>query len=546
MTSLMALTLHYLTEDFQMREFTLEASPVQGNHTADMIRESLISAFQKWGLNEGKLSLMLRDSASPGVKACNDWGIEHASCINHLLHLLVGPFLVPKRKKKDSSDNDGDLDDDVHDCTADGVDDVFDDDDDAWNDDEMMDEIRLVVDDFCKATKFLRTSIKCKELLEKVQSLQQVERILSVHLDVRTRWNSTYLMLRRMLKLQTIITQFQVYYKSAEGKRNFRSSKTKFPDLTEEKWAIIHGLCYLFAAFDKATKYLGGQKYPTFVSALPCLRTIKQHLDNDRMFDNAYEVSSNKKFKSKFQNRYGESPFFESVLAKLESCQKKLLEGFKRRFSGMNFKILWTSLFDPRYAPASHLTEVESTKATASMKQELQNVIVPFLQLPGSSNTAADDTIVLTVLRDDDESSEFDEVSSEAAFVSPQTATAGAQDSPASKLKRYRQQKKSNINDEVDNYLYHLSKADIKAIKCPLEWWAKHRLKYPNVAVGARKWLSVCATSTPSERVFSISGLIDTPKRSNLTGEAIYKQILIHNNWKSLNPSLERLGKVLK
>ena len=59
MTALVALTLHYLTEDFQMPEFTLESSPVQGNHTADMIRNSLISSFEKWGLNEGKLSLML-------------------------------------------------------------------------------------------------------------------------------------------------------------------------------------------------------------------------------------------------------------------------------------------------------------------------------------------------------------------------------------------------------------------------------------------------------------------------------------------------------
>ena len=89
-----------------------------------------------------------------------------------------------------------------------------------------------------------------------------------------------------MLKLQTTITQFQAYYKSVEGKRNFKSCKTKFPNLTEEKWAIIHGMCYLFAAFDKATKHLGGQKYATFVSALPCLRTIKLHLDNDRMLAN--------------------------------------------------------------------------------------------------------------------------------------------------------------------------------------------------------------------------------------------------------------------
>ena len=35
MTALMALTLYYLTEEFEMREFTLEASPVEGNHTAE-------------------------------------------------------------------------------------------------------------------------------------------------------------------------------------------------------------------------------------------------------------------------------------------------------------------------------------------------------------------------------------------------------------------------------------------------------------------------------------------------------------------------------
>jgi hAT family C-terminal dimerisation region len=94
--------------------------------------------------------------------------------------------------------------------------------------------------------------------------------------------------------------------------------------------------------------------------------------------------------------------------------------------------------------------------------------------------------------------------------------------------------------------LYHLSKVDITSIECPLEWLGKNKSKYPNVAVGSRKWLSVCATSTPSERVFLISGLIDTPKRSTLTGEAIYKQVLIQNNWKSLNAPLERLGKVIK
>ena len=177
----------------------------------EMIQNALMASFEKWGLREGKLSLMLRDSAANGAKSCDDWGIKHASCINHILHLLVGPFLVMK-KKKECNEDDGDKD-----ALVDG-DDVFEDNDDTWTDNECMKYVRCVVNNFWKATKFLKRSIKYKELLEKIQYLQQMDCHLSVHLDVRTRWNSTYLMLQRMVKMQTTIDQFQVYYKSAEGK----------------------------------------------------------------------------------------------------------------------------------------------------------------------------------------------------------------------------------------------------------------------------------------------------------------------------------------
>ena len=109
---------------------------------------------------------------------------------------------------------------------------------------------------------------KVQDVIGKKQSLQPVARVLSVHLDIRTRWKSTYLMLRRMLKLQISITQFQLYFRRAEGKRNFLTLKTIFPYLTDKKWATIHELCYLFVSFDKAAACLGGDMYPTFVSAL--------------------------------------------------------------------------------------------------------------------------------------------------------------------------------------------------------------------------------------------------------------------------------------
>ena len=147
-------------------------------------------------------------------------------------------------------------------------------------------------------------------MLERIQHLQLINHHLSVHLDVKTRWNSTYLMLRRMIKMQTTIDQFQVYLKSAEGRRNFRNTKAKFPNLNEEKWAFVHGLCYLFTVFEKATRELGGQKYPTFVSGFPYLRMIKHHLNNQNIFS---VYGPRDKFKTSFYNKCGECPFLESV-----------------------------------------------------------------------------------------------------------------------------------------------------------------------------------------------------------------------------------------
>ena len=86
---------------------------------------------------------------------------------------IYGPFLLFKRKSNDDGE--------------DGVqvygDDVFIDNEEEWTNDHCMAYIRNVVNDFRIATKFLKRSIKCKEMLERIQHLQLINRHLSVHLD---------------------------------------------------------------------------------------------------------------------------------------------------------------------------------------------------------------------------------------------------------------------------------------------------------------------------------------------------------------------------
>ena len=55
----------------------------------------------------------------------------------------------------------------------------------------------------------------------------------------------------------------------------------------------------------------------------------------------------------------------------------------------------------------------------------------------------------------------------------------------------------------------------------PLIWWRNHEASFPLMAKLVKKYLCICATSSPSERLFSTAGDIVTPQRSTLKPEKI-------------------------
>ncbi|CAN0433173.1 unnamed protein product [Laminaria digitata] len=55
---------------------------------------------------------------------------------------------------------------------------------------------------------------------------------------------------------------------------------------------------------------------------------------------------------------------------------------------------------------------------------------------------------------------------------------------------------------------------------------------YPHIAILARKYLAVQASSAASERVFSQGGLVVTKKRNRLSGEMVGDIVFLHERMK--------------
>ena len=83
------------------------------------------------------------------------------------------------------------------------------------------------------------------------------------------------------------------------------------------------------------------------------------------------------------------------------------------------------------------------------------------------------------------------------------------------------------INAEMQTYL-NRPKLDLEDE--PLLWWKHHATEFPILAKLARKCLCVCAMSAASERLFSTSGNIVTPRRSCLKPDKVNMLVFLANN----------------
>ncbi|KAJ3522295.1 hypothetical protein NMY22_g11953 [Coprinellus aureogranulatus] len=151
-----------------------------------------------------------------------------------------------------------------------------------------------------------RSSAKRTEKFKDLQRAQDIVNALVLLLDMKVRWSSTYIMLRRALSLKSFVDEF-VYILSREETNKEKRRKIDDLGLSEEEWQEVALFCELLKHADAAQHAFSSETEPVLYNGLPALERL-------------HRAWSSRKDKKKYE------PFkdaLEAGLAKIEEYYDK-------------------------------------------------------------------------------------------------------------------------------------------------------------------------------------------------------------------------------
>ncbi len=146
--------------------------------------------------------------------------------------------------------------------------------------------LKSELDDVRRLFNFIKLSPKYTQLLQEKCQVLNIK-YLKPKVDVETRWNSTYDMLERAIKLKLVLTFMAVQ------DNKFRNRK-----INETTWEVLELLKEFLKPFYGATVLIFGSNYPTINIVIPIYQQLFSHL-NSFNTENLNIKSCMEKIKSK-------------------------------------------------------------------------------------------------------------------------------------------------------------------------------------------------------------------------------------------------------
>lgn len=332
--------------------------------------------------------------------------------------------------------------------------------------------------------------------------MENIHEYLRLISDVETRWNSSYLAWKRLIKIKDLVeimaTTMMI---DPDPSTKYDGRRLRNINLTEEEWQAIGELIIILEDFAEATEYLGGSKYTTISLMYSILEIISQKLLPD---DSEVEIVDLSNPNTAFDDNIGytdapedDTEGFKSRKISINSPQNcfnlknkvktALYNAIKHYWNVPQEHGMLATLLDPRFKDLEFASEVVRTKTLEQIKKAYQDI----------NNLANNNQEI------------------ECSLVKSNSFLA-------------RMFQNSNNLDEVDNYL---ASPKIHFENCPLSWWKNNESRFPILSKLAKKYLAIPATSTSSERLFSQAGNIMTIKRTQLTAITFENLIFCKKNW---------------
>ena len=468
MEAYLTVTVHFVTADWRLECFVLETKKMAKSHTAANIEEILSEIISDWAIPRNTVASIVHDNGSNIVK-CTDqmnedpaWGgVKGVRCAGHTLQLCINAAL----KKYDNVTR------------------------------TVAAAKRLV-------THFKKSAKATTALIEKQKDPALPVKCHKLIQEVGTRWNSTYMMLQRLIEqreaVAAVLSDVSV---SKQSDRNL--------ELTTAQWRTAEDIVSVLKPMITLTELLSQDINASLSATVPMLINIKnRHL---AVRDDDSNVIKNLKttITQEIVTRWS----LESLQVSSVYIQAAVLDP---RFKKLNF--FTDEQTEEAYSAVENLAEsiAENAHRPVRVREESLSDSDREEQPPTAPPKQNEKAQIVAMLMDVDEEEE-------------QTEDEGNEMKAYIKDNSYAKNKKDMEKEKEKNKDMKIKEQG------PLEWWKKNEDRYPQLSRAAKRIHSIPATSTSSERIFSKAGFIINKKRSALLPRNANRLIFLAHNLKRLN-----------
>jgi hypothetical protein len=477
--SYLAVTAHYITSAFVMRDVTLLVARMTESHTGEYVSELLDSVIERFAL-ENRVFAAVTDNGANFTKSVriNAHIAERMRCVIHTLQLSLS----------DAADT---YDDFRHLCS------------------DVQALVCRIRNSHLLSSELLDLQVEeaAISMLAPADALSSApssspssssssssssahSRPLRLKKDAPTRFNSFCVVFERLLALRQAVTQLCANHPTELGELK----------LTLEQWQLTTDLLQVLQPVRAVCEVLEASTAPTYSLLIPLLAQLLVTLPQLAI---------------KFGSTTVAGQVASFVANNVYSRVKDALESEQAQISMM---------LDPRVR-TKQLPQYDKAGAAESLRSAYRRFANVLQDLRGAGRGLPRPALI-----------------SASAAAAAQDSKDEVEELPAAKRTKCLfalQEESVAPASELD---FYLREPGIALEACPLIWWKEKAGVYPTLYEMARVYLAIPASSAPSERVFSVGKITLDHKRRSLDPDRVARLVFLKKNmtlYRSLQPHVQ-------